>query len=44
MAGYVIEEVTVTNGNIVTIGKDDIMVGLLADGSKIIILRFNRQR
>lgn len=39
MANYEIDEVTVTDGNVVTLNKNDIIVGLKDDATKIIILR-----
>lgn len=39
MANYEIDEITVTDGNIIVVNKNDVVLGISATSGKIVILR-----
>lgn len=39
MATFEIDEITITDGDVVSLKKDDIILGMLADGTKFVVLR-----
>ena len=44
MTNYEIDEITINDGDIVTVGSNDKILGMLADGTKFIILRWTGKR
>lgn len=41
---YEEDVITITDGNIITIGANDIILGMYADGSKFVVLRRTDKR
>ena len=44
MANYEMDEITIADGNLVTIGPNDKILGMKSDGTKFIVLRLTDKR
>ena len=44
MATFEIDEITITDGNLVAIGANDKILGMKSDGTKFYILRWTAKR